>query len=79
MIRYRIPIPVPTRRCRNIFNVISGGFGTVQKVKVDGDSAPAGEHKETTSDLVAQKLLSAKVLRCVSCHLILVMLGRWAR
>lgn len=44
---------------RNIFNVISGGFGTVQKAP-SAEGAPVGVHTETTADSVAQKLLMAK-------------------
>lgn len=46
---------------RNIFNVISGGFGTVQKPKAASSSAPASDYREATADGVAQKLLAAKV------------------
>ncbi|CAM9835574.1 unnamed protein product [Ectocarpus fasciculatus] len=46
---------------RNIFNVISGGFGTVQKAPATGeDAGPAGVHTETTAESVAQKMLMAK-------------------
>ncbi|CBN75197.1 Nicotinamide nucleotide transhydrogenase [Ectocarpus siliculosus] len=46
---------------RNIFNVISGGFGTVQKAPAaGGDAGPAGVHMETTAESVAQKMLMAK-------------------
>ncbi|CAM9437077.1 unnamed protein product [Ectocarpus sp. 13 AM-2016] len=47
---------------RNIFNVISGGFGTVQKAPAaGGDAGPPGVHTETTAESVAQKMLMAKV------------------
>lgn len=47
---------------RNIFNVISGGFGTVQKAPAaGGDAGPAGVHTEATAESVAQKMLMAKV------------------
>ncbi|CAM9717872.1 unnamed protein product [Ectocarpus fasciculatus] len=47
---------------RNIFNVISGGFGTVQKAPATGeDAGPAGVHTETTAESVAQKMLMAKL------------------
>ena len=45
---------------RNIFNVISGGFGTEVKAP-SGDGATVGVHTETTADSVAQKMLMAKV------------------
>lgn len=50
---------------RNIFNVISGGFGTAQVAPAAGGDAPAGVHAETTADSVAQKMLMAKVCVCV--------------
>lgn len=45
---------------RNIFNVISGGFGTVQKPQTAGDGGPAGVHREATPEMIAQKMLSSK-------------------
>lgn len=51
---------------RNIFNVISGGFGTEQKPSgASASSQPAGEHREATPDIVAQKMLAAKVSKRV--------------
>lgn len=48
---------------RNIFNVISGGYGTVQKPQTAaGDDGPAGVHREATAEMVAQKMLAAKVM-----------------
>lgn len=58
---------------RNIFSVISGGFGTVQNAPAAaGDSGPAGVHTETTADSVAQKMLMAKVRKRARCGVLVL-------
>ncbi|CAM9705318.1 unnamed protein product [Choristocarpus tenellus] len=44
---------------RDLLNVISGGFGTINKVS-DLSDEPGGVHREATADMVVQKLAEAK-------------------